>query len=446
MCKLWGDEATRILKKRGHPIEFKSAEDIDQFLQVVRPITQMLTNFMIDLPSYQFQVIETILEVPTSIIDLLECYKDDLSDLKLWYQPQAQEGVLQIDGKIVSGKTITLTSLRSLQLLSNYVHHSASPTQNNQNLNHRMPQFFSHLVLPNLRSLAIQHLYETECSSTVINLMKGAQHTLSCLKIPAKPFPIVAQASSICMSGLRELDLLGIFHGFSCATNETVDSIIKSCPNLEKLGIEFSFRTSLGKIRELLKTLAASLIEFKCTIQDRNLLARQIVRVDFTFPDMERLKSLQMRWSNPGLVYHLHGAPALEELLLDTVWTRKIQGNIFPNGAPFTDIQYQQLRCLKLTEVVSAVQVQVFSQYFPSLEMLGCSFESNEALRTVYEKMKGLRWLIIERKSNVTEAGGICGVEEDALEEVVSSKGSNIIPSLCSPSRKLQYVGNLQGQ
>lgn len=443
------------MRKRGITIAFRSPEDIVDFLQLSRPVSHAYSRFLVDIPC-PLSPSHVVAQVPTQVVDLLDCYKDDILELKLWYQPQIQPALpaeetvenavqeqIAISNENEDGfeLPVTLKELHTLHLLSNYVHPNSN-TAGGAQQQHQMPKYFSHLETPNLRSLSIQHLYDTECTATVRKLIATSKLPLESFKIPAKPFPAVALGLSQ-LENLCELDLLGIFNGFSCATNDTLNAIIRWCPNLKKLGIEFSFRATLDKIQELLEKLADSLVEFKCTIQDRNLLARQIVRVDFIFPQMSKLKTLQMRWSNPGLVYYIDRLPVLQELLLDSVWTRKVQGSIFPGGQAFEEgmSQYTTLTSLKLAEVVSMEQVQVLSNYFPNLQVLGCSFASNEALRLVYEKMGGLKWLIIERKSNVTEAGGICGVSD---EELMAKQAAEDNVGKEAFIRNVPYIANLQ--
>ncbi|CAL8072272.1 unnamed protein product [Orchesella dallaii] len=468
-CRLvsrqWAEEATRILRKRGVAIAFRAIEDVEEFLTIPRPLSQMFTNFLIDIPSKSnnsqnnFADCTQVADISIQIADLLECYKDDVNELKIWYQPQIQlpqqeqeinidlqdnEQIEELDTGVEEENdgAITISNLTTLYLLSNYVQPSSIEQQ--QQNPHQMPKFFSKLSVPNLRYLAIQHLYDTDCSSTVISVIKSSLYDLEYFKIPSKLFPAICSGSPNTFVNLSELDLLGIFHGFSCATNGTLDSIKKSCPNLKKLGIEFSFRATLSKIQDLFETLANTLVDLRCTIQDRNLLARQILRVDFRFPEMRQLSSLQMRWSNPGLVYYIDRLPVLKELMLDTVWTRKIQGNIYPSGQPFQDVDYKNIQSLKLTQIVSSEQIEMFSKYFPNLKTLGCSFESNEALRTVYERMVGLKWLIIERKSNITEAGGICGMEDEELVKLAENAQGKEFEACLRPEGGLPYIGNMK--
>ncbi|ODM96619.1 Phosphatidylinositol transfer protein alpha isoform [Orchesella cincta] len=450
VSRMWAEEATRILRKKGVAIAFRANEDIEEFLTIPRPLSQMFTNFLIDIPSntQTYGDCTRVADISVQIFDLLECYKDDVNELKIWYQPQIQsleqeesDNEPNADLEDENDGAITILNLTTLHLLSNYVQPSNLDQQQNP---HQMPKFFAKLSTPNLQYLAIQHLYDTDCSSTVIRIIKSSLNDLEYFKIPSKLFPSITSGNAATFANLCELDLLGIFHGFSCATNETLESIKKSCPNLKKLGIEFSFRATLNKIQELLETLANTLVELRCTIQDRNLLARQILRVDFRFPEMKQLTSLQMRWSNPGLVYYIDRLPVLKELMLDTVWTRKIQGNIYPSGQPFEKVDYTNLQSLKLTQMVSAEQIEMFSKYFPNLQTLGCSFESNEALRTVYKRMLGLKWLIIERKSNITEGGGVCGMEDEELTKISDNAQSKGFEVILRAEAGLPHIGNLK--
>lgn len=438
---------TRILKKRGITLAFRSIEDVESFLEVKRPLNYFTyTNFLVDIPSPITPEGGQVEQVPTQVVDLLDCYKDDLLELKLWYQPIIRlpaEQLVEPEAAAESGDEedvkVIFKRLYILHLLSNYVHPSSGQPQ----VQHQMPRYFKHLLIPNLKCLSIQHLYDTECTATVVNFIKSSGNSLEYFKVPAKPFPIICMDIGSLLEGLRELDLFGIFNGFSCATNDTLEAVMRRCPRLEKLGIEFSFRATLDKIQEMLRVLAETLVEFRCTIQDRNLLARQVIRVDLILPEMRKLKVLQMRWSNPGLVYYIDRLPVLEELMLDTVWTRKVPGSIFPGGQPYSEgggvTPFGRLTCLKLTEILGVEQVQCFAKYFPSLKVLGCSFQGNEALRKVYEEMRELTWLIIERKSNVTEKGAVLGVDEEDVE----MEKWNLEEGL-ELQRKFAYIGDLK--
>jgi hypothetical protein len=269
----------------------------------------------------------------------------------------------------------------------------------------QLPNLFNMLKTPSLTTLSIQHLYATECSDMVVKFIESSLHPLSSLRMPCSE--LLKTLEKVKLQNLKELDICDLFHG-SCASNEIIQCIKENCPKLEVLSIELGCRVTFDIVFKLFETLAGSLTQLKLIIQDKNFLSRNIQRTNFNFPFMGKLQSLFLRYTNPGLVYYIDGMPLLTSLELETPWTRKVRGNLFPG---LDEKIYGKLNTFKVSEKLTREDVITTHRLFPNLRTLCASFKCDEALLQVFKTMKGLHCLVVDRNSDVSDYG-ICGVAQ----------------------------------
>jgi hypothetical protein len=417
VCHIWNNEVLRILQRSQVTAVIKGPERIDEFLTCIE------TSDEDPLPYSSFAV-ELLAEDPENkIFHLLEKLRYSAKHLKLEYDPllsqgyssEEQEGGTEEVSPTAKGEpeisetslplSVSLHQLESLHLFSTNIF----PPDSTDGL-HRMPPLFENLLTPRLTSLSVQHMYDTDCSNTAIKLINSSKTMLFCLKFPCNEFPKIVHHVSL--SHLAELDICDLFHG-SFSTNNTIQCIINSCPKLQKLSLELGFRVTPECVYKLFQALCGSLMYLKLIIQDRNLLSRNVQRVNFRFPRMPEMRQLFLRFTNPGLVYYIDEMPKLTSLEMETPWTRRVRGNIFPGVVAM----YNSLRTLNLSEKLTADDIQTICKFFPNLNALCASFVSNDAIMEVFRSLIKLESLIIDRNSSINDCA-LCGVSENDLKHL----------------------------
>lgn len=425
VCQTWNSEALRIMARDEVTALVKGKNAIENFLECMKTSdSQPFSSFSMELSALalgeQFQ----------STYDLIFLLKDRMTQVKFDYEmptssinPSELEVSSSSDNQIDDlldddeinprfshSQIITLPVLSSLQFFSTNIFPPKSPN--------RLPRLFDLLKTPHLTSLSVQHLYATECTSTIVKFLKNVESPISSLRIPCTELPKVVEEISnsgqlINLKYLQQLDICDLFHG-SFATNETIRCIQENCQNLRNLSIELGIRVTFDAVFKLLEILSHSLKNLKLIIQDKNLLSRNMQRVNFYFPHMPKLESLFLRYANPGLVYFIEELPQLASLELETPWTRKVRGQIFPG----VDSKiYTQLQTLNLTEKLTDQDVRVIRRLFPNLKTLCSSFQSNLAFQEVCQSYGDLlEVLIVDRNSSVTDTG-ICGLSQEDLSK-----------------------------
>lgn len=112
------------------------------------------------------------------------------------------------------------------------------------------------------------------------------------------------------------------------------------------------------------------------------------------------------------MVYYIDEMPQLTSLELETPWTRKVRGHLFPGVE--TKL-YDKVQNLSVSEKLTTQDVEVIQRLFPNLKTLSSSFNSNEAFaKACHNFGERLESLIVDRNSSVGDCG-ICDTTDEQL-------------------------------